>query len=130
MSDLPVYKVGIKHERRKRWVDLHEIGARVCVWSMTVAESTQILERAAKPDGKHSTGMVVVLQIMLSCYDGDGADAKSIFQAQDFQPIYDLPLRDMEAIIAAINEVNGKDASEQEVLRDFTAASEERTPSP
>lgn len=130
MSELPIYRVGVKPARRKEWVVLPEAQARVCVWSMTVAESAQLMDRCTRPDGKPSTGKVVVLQIMLSCYNGDDDKATHIFSATDEGAVYDLPLHDMEAIIAAINRVNGKDATEQELLRDFTIAREGHTASP
>jgi hypothetical protein len=72
--------------------------------------------------GGSSPGMAVILQIMLSCYDGEGPDARRIFNDADRGAINDMPFRDFTLILEAINRVNGKDATEQELLRDFTQA--------
>lgn len=127
MSERTIYRPGQPRERRKEWVSIE--GGDLCVWAMTVAESTQILERSERPDGGSSKGMALVTQILLSCYDGEEPGSKRLFADHDRQCIYDLSFEDFELLMGAINRVNGKDATSQEALRDFTTVREEPKPS-
>lgn len=126
MSERKIFRPGATLiERRKEWVALPD-GFEVWVWELTVAESAQITDRSKRPAidprGGHDTATMIALQVMLSCYDGDEPGAKRIFGDADFSAIYELPFRVFDALLSAINRVNGKDAVEAELLRDFTAA--------
>ena len=130
MSEPTLYRPGINSRpRRKERVVLPGGEHFLWVWEMTVADSTQVLERSERPQmggGGHSTGKGIVVQIMLSCHESDQDDARRLFTDADFGAIYAMPFTDFDAIYAAINRVNGKDATEQERLRDFLTV----TPAP
>lgn len=132
MSQRKIYRPGVvAPQRRQEWVSLD--GGDVCVWELTVAESTQILERSERPKvdprGGHNRGMTVVTQILLSCFDGEEDGAKRIFADHDLAAIYALPFHDFQAILSAMNRVNGTDADEEERLRDFSTATGAPNPS-
>lgn len=118
-------------QRTREWVSLAD--GDVCVWSMTAAESIQLADRAARPGidprGGHDTGALILFQIIFSCYDGEDDDAKRIWGDVDLVSVGSLAQREMEAILAAINRVNGKDAATEEIVRDFTTAAEGRNAS-
>lgn len=130
MSDTPVYRPGAaKRERRKECVPIADGEFHVWVWSLTLADSTQIIERSARPEidkrGGHNQSMAIAMQIQLSCYDSDKEDASRIWEDNTRGDIYTLSMADMTALLAAINRVNGQDATEQEILRDFTRVGQE-----
>jgi hypothetical protein len=127
MIEHKVYKPGVDlPPRRKEWVDFPSCDSGVWVWEMTVAESAQILQRSARPSvdprGGHDQSAIIAAQLMVSCYDSDEDGAKRIFGDADFSAIYALPFRDFDVCIQAINRVNGKDATEQEILEAFSTA--------
>lgn len=117
---------------RFEWVEF-ENGCWVCVRGMTAADAIRITERSERPkidpQGGHSKGRMVQLQIVASCYDGEGPEAKPIFTEADFVAINALSFQDFDRLLGAINRVNGKDATETELLRDFTTATEAQKPS-
>jgi len=132
MSETQVYKPGVvKQERRKEKVAIAGGQFHVWVWGLTLADSTQIIERSARPEidkrGGHNQGVAVALQIQLSCFDSDKEDACRVWEDNTRHDIYALPMADMTTLIAAINRVNGQDATEQEVLRDFTLVGSENS---
>lgn len=111
---------------RREWVTLDR--GDVCVHEMTLAETMQITERAARPAcdprGGHNRAQTVVLQIMFSCRLGEEPDAKRAFTDADLGLIHDLRFHEFDALLAAINRVSGKSATEEERLRDFSTAME------
>ena len=132
MSEPKLYRPGVNSRpRRTEKVILPGGETFLFVKEMTVADTTQILERSERPNigngvgGGHSTGRGVVVQIMLSCYDSDEEGAQRIFTDADFGAIYAMPFTEFDAIYAAINRVNGKEATEQERLRDFLTVTTE-----
>lgn len=118
-------------KREREWISL--AGGDVCVWSMSAAEALQLADRAARPAidprGGHDPSALVLFQVIFSCYDGEEDDAKRIWQDVDLVSVGSLSQKDMEAILAAINRVNGKDAATDEVTRDFSIAAEGRSAS-
>ena len=102
----------------------------VWVREMTCAEAMQLGERAARPAvdprGGLDPGESVLWQILLSCYEDDSDDASRLFTEapDDVRIIYGLRLEEFNELMQAVNRVNGRDASEVELLRDFTAARE------
>jgi hypothetical protein len=113
-------------ERVREWVDLGD--GEVCVWSMTAAEFIQLTDRATRPAidprGGVDTGALVLFQIIFSCYDGDEDNAKRIWGDVDLVSVGSLKQGQVEDLLAAINRVNGKDASSEEITRDFSLAAE------
>jgi hypothetical protein len=111
-----------ENRRRKEWVELSF--ARLCVWEMTVLEITQMSSRAARPAIDPRGGVdpqeMLLWNIALSCYDGDGPEASRIFDPDkpaDVRAIFALPLLEMHAINQAIARVNGTD---EEAVGDLT----------
>jgi hypothetical protein len=133
LSEPQLYRPGV-NSRPRRVEKVILPGGETFLWikEMTVAETAQILERSERPNlghgvgGGHSTGRGVVVQIMVSCYDGtmDAPGEQRIFTDADFGAIYEMPFSEFDAIYAAINRVNGKDATESERLRDFLTVSQ------
>lgn len=134
MSEKKIRQPGAANtQRRKEWVEFED-GTGWWVWELTVAETTRIIDQSQvqskDPRVQAMTrGRQVVLQIMHSCYDGDEPGSKRIFGDNDFGAAYEIPFRDFGRLIAAIEEVNGTGATQQEILRDFTAATGEPNPS-
>jgi hypothetical protein len=114
-------------KRRGEWVDL-DCGS-IYALEMTVAESVQLAEKAARPSidprGGLDPGESVLWQILLGCYVDDSPDSPRLFSqesAADIKLIYSLPFAQFQLLMAAINRVNGRDAEEAELMRDFSAA--------
>lgn len=112
---------------RTEWVSTS--CGRLCVRAMRMSEYFQLSERSQRPKidprGGVDTGEAVLWQIFLSCYQGEGPDDPPTFSAdsaEDVRAIYSLSTQDGLLILGAINRVNGLDATEAELLRDFTAA--------
>jgi hypothetical protein len=132
LSERTIYKPGnAESKRRREWVTLP--GGDICVWELTMSESAQIVERSARPAIDPRGGQVpatfVALQILFCCYDGEEDNAKRIFSEADLLAIYCLPFSEFDLLLGATNRVNGKDATELERLRDFTAATKAQSPS-
>ena len=119
------------YQRRREWVNLP--GARVCIWELTMAEDSRILEYAQRPTidprGGYDRGEMALWQIALTCYNGAGADAERIWPDHKVHEIRDLPERLAKPLLMAINKINGEDPEEEEVLRDFSAAAGARNTS-
>lgn len=115
---------------RKEWVTLP--GGDICVWELTVAESTRIIEKSERPAidprGGHNQGAMRVQQVAMSCYDGEQDGAKRIFSEAELLHLYRMPLYQFELLVAATDRVNGKGAGEAELLEDFTPAAPEPNP--
>lgn len=113
--------------RRFEWVSLD--AGDICIRELTVKETIALTERSSRPSidprGGVDPGEAVLWQILLSCYDGEGDDARPIFsdtEPADIRTIYGLRAEEFNRLLMAINRVNGQDATEADLLRDFTAA--------
>lgn len=110
---------------RHEWVSL-DCGD-LCVREMTAAEATTLAERSQRPAidprGGLDTTETVLWQVLLSCYQDDTDTAERVFaeNAPDIAIIMGLRLEEFQRLMVAINRVNGRDATEIEVLRDFSA---------
>lgn len=117
--------------RRKEWIELS--GGTLCLWSFRAADVNLIGEYSTRPAedprGGIDTLEASIWQIAFACYDGDGPDAKRLWPDLKAYEIRDMPADDWEALVLAINRLNGKDATSQEVMRDFTPAEPEQTSS-
>ncbi|HEY9014960.1 MAG TPA: hypothetical protein VIM84_07850 [Gemmatimonadales bacterium] len=119
-----------RHSRRFEWVSLTH--GDVCVRAMTVSELLQIQDRAQRPKidprGGLDPGWSALLQVALSCYDGEDEGARPIWPCsldlKSLSPIGRLPIQDFTAIIQAVQRVNGMEGSEVDALADFSRASE------
>jgi hypothetical protein len=119
-----------QEQRRCEWVSLTH--GDVCVRALTVSELIHIQDRAARPKvdprGGIDRGWAILLQISLSCYDGEGPDAKPIWPAsldlKSLGPIGRLSATDFNAITQAMERVNGGDPEEAQLLKDFSRATE------
>lgn len=113
---------------RREWVPLD--AGDVCVVEMTAQAATTLSERASRPSidprGGLDPGESVLWQILLSTFYDDGAEAEPVFSETpaDVKLIMDLRFEEFQALIQAINRVNGRDATEAEVMRDFSRVSE------
>src|SRR3712207_4591902 len=93
-----------REPRRCEWVSLTH--GDVCVRAMTVSELLQIQDRAQRPKidprGGIDPGWSALLQVALSCYDGEGEDAEPIWPAsldmRSMDPINRLPVADFQKI--------------------------------
>lgn len=102
----------------------------IWVREMTCAEAMTLGERAARPSidprGGLDPGESVLWQIILSCYEDDSDEAPRLFTEapDDVRIVYGFRLEEFNELMQAVNRVNGRDASEVELMRDFTAARE------
>lgn len=123
----------LKQDRRRReWITVPGMG-RLCVWQLTMAESVLVTEYSTRPAEDPRGGMdreeSVLWQIALACYRGDTPDAKRVFDDHQVYLIRNLSVSEFTLIMTAINRVNGIDAQEEEILRDFTPATGARASS-
>ena len=124
-----------RETRRHEWVSLTY--GDVCVRALTVSELLQIQDRAARPKidprGGLDPGWSALLQVSLSCYDGEEEEAQPIWPCtadlRSLAPIGKLPIADFTKIMEAVQRVNGMDAEEVNILQDFTRATEALTSS-
>lgn len=114
---------------RHEWVSL-DCGD-LCVREMTAAQGTTLAERSQRPSidprGGFDTGEAVLWQILLSCFTDDTPAAQPVFaeHAEDIGIIMNLRLEEFKRLAQAINRVNGSDMTEVEVLRDFSALTQD-----
>jgi hypothetical protein len=123
----------LKGDRRRReWVTLPRLG-RVCVRELLMSEAVQIADYSTRPaeDPRGGTDREEssLWQIAFTSYDGDGPDAKRLFDDHQVHLIRSLTLEEFTLLMQAINRVNGLDATEVELVRDFTGAPPGRPPS-
>lgn len=137
MTDEPLFdrEKALACEPRTEWVSTS--CGRICVRAMRMSEYFQLSERSQRPKidprGGIDTNEAVLWQILLSCYQGEDPNAPPTFSAdspEDIRAIYSLKTQDGLKILGAINRVNGVDASEGELLRDFSAARRGANPLP
>lgn len=134
-----IFKPGVsKTARRIEWVELvPALGDKpaegVYVWGLATCDSLAIVERATQGGVDKESGIAraraMQIQIMLSCYDSDQPGAKRVFTDADVAPINEGSWQAFEKVVRAINRVNGQDATEQEMMRDFLPAMRAPTPS-
>lgn len=114
---------------KKEWVEFPD-GRSLCVWGLTAAQYATLKERAARspgdPRGGEDPGVSILIQIVMSCYDGEGPEAKRIYSELDLDKAGQLSFDEFLLVMGAINRVNGMDATVQELTRDFTRARPER----
>lgn len=130
MSDDPIFSAtGL--EPKKEWIRLE--GGRLCLWELTLATASLVYEYSARPSidprGGNDKGEAAIWEIALSCYDGEGSDAKRIWPDEKVHEIRSLPERVCGPLLSAINRLNGKDPTEAEIREDFIRATGERQPS-
>jgi hypothetical protein len=111
-------------ERNKEWVTLSN-GKRLCVWEMTVADRLQVLEHCTLPEGvpgaiRYSRGEAIIWRMMRSCYTGDDANARPIFNEDNLLSLYRLRDQDGNRILDAMDRVNASDTDALERLEAFT----------
>jgi hypothetical protein len=110
--------------RRKEWVDLD--GGSLCVWEMTVRENMTVIERSQRPSRDPRGGLdrseQMLWQIVMSCFDGDGKNAKLVFSPTDPGPVFRLRMKEYVKIITAIGRVNGADEADLKDLEAFIEA--------
>lgn len=136
MEHRPFNKQEAVHAKRRfEWVALD--AGDICIRELTVRETIALTERSSRPSidprGGLDPGEAVLWQILFSCYDGETEDARRIFSdtdPEDVRTIYAMRAEEFNKILTAINRVNGQDATEAEILRDFTAARQGATSLP
>jgi hypothetical protein len=93
---------------------------------MTAQEAMTLSERAQRPSidprGGLDPGESVLWQIILSTFFDDGEEAERVYSEtpEDVKAIMDLRFEEFQLLMQAINRVNGRDAREAEVMRDFS----------
>lgn len=114
--------------RRHEWVRLY--AGRVCVQEMTAADTLFVLERAQRLGAGHGiSGTEIMLwQVVVSCYDGPGPEAKRIFEITDLAVVQGLRNSDWQRLQQAIERVNMLEDAEVAALEDFTAAAGGNSP--
>jgi hypothetical protein len=126
MSERRAYVAPAKGKARRRfeWVELPE--GEVCVWSMNMAEATQIAEQASRPKIDPRGGVDAAAsgawEVFFSCYSAEPGDPEARRVFPDVGIVYDLPWDDFQALIQAAMRVNGKDAETVESTGDFMPA--------
>ena len=102
-------------------------GGPVWVRQMNVSEALNIRQRSERPAidprGGIDTGEAVLWQIVTCCYyEEEGTERVfSETNPEDVRLIFSMPWEEFQRLMTAINRVNGQDAEEVELLRDFTA---------
>lgn len=128
-----IYDPGRPSAVRKEWVEFPD-GRSLCVWGLTAAQYAQLKTRSARhpgdPRGGEDPGVAVLLQIIMSCYDGDEPGAGRIYSDLDLDKAGQLSFDEFLLVMSAVNRVNGMDATLGELMRDFTAARPEPSTSP
>lgn len=109
-------------ERQKEWITLS--GGDICLWALTMEEFSRIHDYSLRPPIDPRGGVdnkeAALWQIALSCYDGDGTDAERLWPDERVSEIKAMPAHDFSDLMVAINRLNGRDATTEEVMRDFT----------
>jgi len=110
--------------RRSEWVTLD--AGRVCVVEMRASESLFVLEHASRPGAPQALAVdgqaVMLWQIVVSCYDGPGPQAKRIFGPEDIPAIQRLRAAEWRRLLDTIERVNALSDTEAQATTDFTAA--------
>jgi hypothetical protein len=96
-------------------------GRYLWVHGLTTAQFASIQARSQRrPTGMpEDRSLTILMQIAASCYAGEEPGSARIFSDLDLEKVGMLTLQEMVLIMAAVQRVNGTDATEQEVLRDF-----------
>lgn len=122
----------VRERRRGEWLDL-ECGA-VYVREMGAAQYVTLLERSARPEidprGGIDEGEAFLWQVLVSCFT-DETCRQRLFDEDDptdLRIIRNLPKREYVRLVTTIARVNGNDASEEEINRDFTLLQAEQKP--
>jgi hypothetical protein len=110
-------------------------GRFVWVHGLNTATFVSIQARAARQPrdprlGGQDNSMLTLMQIAASCYKSDEPGAERIFSDLDLDKVGLLTMQEMVLIMMAVQRVNGTDATEQEVLKDFLAPMPEPNFSP
>lgn len=108
---------------RQEYVEFSD-GTYVWVRGLTTLQWAGLRERSQRRDPRGGTDetAALLIQIVMSCFEGEEPEAKRVFSDLDLDKAGALPAEQTLAIMAAIQRVNGMAATEQEILRDFTAA--------
>lgn len=127
-----VYSPAAPTPVRKERVEFPD-GRFVYVWGLSASAFASIKMRAARhpsdPRGGDDQSLLILLQIVASCYAGEEPGAARIFSDLDIDKAGNLTMEEMVAVLAAIQRVNGQEAKQQEVMADFLAVTRERTSS-
>ncbi len=125
MDRKPYQPRTVRDDLRQECVDMPD-GSYIWVRELTVAEMAQILDRSARPSidprGGHDQTALMMQQVVCSCYDSDEPGAGRIFSGLDLSGVASMRGEEFERVVAAIQRVNGKDATSEEITRDFLLA--------
>jgi len=96
-------------------------GRFLWVHGLTTAQFASIQARSERrPQGMPADrSLTILMQIAASCYASEETGAARIFSDLDLDKVGSLTLQEMVIIMGAVQRVNGMEATEQEVLRDF-----------
>lgn len=101
----------------------------VYVREMRTREYLQLSSKAQRPSIDPRGGIdateAVLWQVALCCYPDDDPNAAPLFNLDDpgdLQILFGLSQEEFISLLAAINRVNGRDPTEEELRRDFSAA--------
>lgn len=128
MSDeTPIFnpKLPRADHRRGEWVELED--GRLYVREMNARDSLFVLEHSQRPAGPGqgmglNLGSLQTWQIVVSCYNGEGPEARRIFDITDVEAIQSLRSAEWRKILDAVERVNALSDQEVSDLADFTAA--------
>lgn len=127
MTEEPIFNPRAFREQvntawRGEWVRF--AGARVYVREMAFRDSLFVLEhsqRMAGPGGPAlSLSHMQTWQILVSCYDGAGEEARRIFEVTDIEVIQSLKASEAKQIMDAIERVNSLTDAEVDKTEAFT----------
>lgn len=113
-----------KQPRRKERVFLP--GGDLWIWALRMSELCLLRQYSTRPPEDPRGGTdeeeAALWLIALSCYAGEDEDAARIWPDHQVREILEIPGQDAETLIAAINRLNGKDPTAEEMARLFTEA--------
>jgi hypothetical protein len=105
------------------WVTLSQ--GQLCVRELSAADKLFVMERSQRPTAPGASptidaGSVLMWQIIVSCYDGPGKEARRVFEMKDLPLLQQMRGTDWERLIAAIERVNAVADTEVSAREAFT----------
>lgn len=110
---------------KKAWVELTD-GSSVCIWQLSVSQTLELAQVSQRHPQDPRPGMdpqeAAIWQIIFAVKDGDGPEAKPVYQPHEGPLILALNPDDFAAMMNGIAQVSGLTEEAANARRDFTPA--------